>query len=61
MAENRVTIKQLQEQPQQQSAEWQAQIEQQNDEFQAQFHAQQVEIQNLTATINGMAQGFEAT
>ena len=31
------------------------------DEFQGQMQVQQGEVQNLTATINNMAQGFEAT
>ena len=41
--------------------ELQAQFQQQSDEFQTWLQAQQENIQNLTATIDGMAQGFEAT
>ena len=60
MAGKRVTFQQLQEHLQQQSLDFQAQFQQQSDEFHAQLQAQQEEIQNLTATIDGMAQGFEA-
>ena len=49
------------EQLQQQSIELQAQFQQQSDEFHARLQAQQEEIQNLTATMNGMAQSFEET
>ena len=61
MAGNKITFQQLREQLQQQSIELQAQFQQQSDEFQARLQTQQEEIQNLTATIDGMAQGFEAT
>ena len=72
MAGNRVALLQLQEQMQQQNAALQEQMQQQNaalqaqiqqwvDEFQGKMQVQQGEVQNLTATINNMAQGFEAT
>ena len=56
-----MTLLQLQEQMQQQNAALQAQIQQRVDEFQGQLQVQHGEVQNLTATINNMAQGFEAT
>ena len=61
MAGKKVTFQQLEEHLQQQSMNFQAQFQQQSDEFHAQLQAQQEEIWNLTATIDGMAQGFEAT
>ena len=70
MAGNRVTLLQLQQQMQQQNAALQEQMQQQNaalqgqiqqriEEIQGQMQARQGEVQNLTATINNMAQGFE--
>ena len=46
---------------QQQNAALQAQIQQRVDKFQGQMQVQHGEVQNLTVTINNMAQGFEAT
>ena len=61
MAGKKVTFQQLEDQLQQQSMDFQAQLQQQNEEFHERLQVQQDEIQNLTVTVERMAQGFETT
>ena len=61
MAGKKVTFQQLEDQLQQQSLDFQAQLQQQNEELHERMLIQQDELQNLNATVERMAQGFETT